>query len=165
MTTEPLAARLILCCRAKNFTITTAESCTGGLIGAALTDVPGASAVFERGFITYANAAKTDMLGVPAGLLESVGAVSEAVARRMAAGAQNRAGATIAIAVTGIAGPGGGSPAKPVGTVWFGLAGPAGITAHHRVFTGDRAAIRAASVLYGLKLLMAAAEAAGTEPK
>jgi nicotinamide-nucleotide amidase len=105
------AARLVLVCRARGLTVTAAESCTGGLVAGAITAIPGSSEIFDRGFVTYSNAAKTDMLGVPAGLISGVGAVSEAVARRMAAGARSRAGADLAVSVTGIAGPGGGSPA------------------------------------------------------
>jgi nicotinamide-nucleotide amidase len=146
------AAQLVALCKTKGITLATAESCTGGMIAAALTDVPGSSAVFTHGFVTYSNAAKTEMLGVPAGLITAVGAVSEAVARRMAQGAKARAGADFAVSVTGIAGPDGGSAQKPVGTVWFGLAGPSGITTHHRIFPGDRGQIRAASVAFALRL-------------
>ena len=146
------AARLIAQCKARGFTLATAESCTGGMIAAALTDIPGSSAVFTHGFVTYSDEAKTEMLGVPAGLITAVGAVSEAVARRMAQGAKNRARVDFAVSVTGIAGPDGGSAQKPVGTVWFGLAGPGGITTYHRIFTGNRQQIRAASVAFALRL-------------
>lgn len=150
-----LAARLVLLCRARGVTLATAESCTGGLVAAAITAIPGSSAVFTQGFVTYSDAAKTDMLGVPAGLITAVGAVSEAVARRMAEGAKKRAGVDLAVSVTGIAGPGGGTPQKPVGTVWFGLANRHGdIATHHRIFSGDRDAVRAASVEFALKLLL-----------
>jgi nicotinamide-nucleotide amidase len=148
------AADVVARCRAQNLTIATAESCTGGLIAAAITEIPGASAVFTHGFVTYSNAAKTEMLGVPAGLIAAVGAVSEAVARRMASGAKQRARADLAVSVTGIAGPDGGSPEKPVGTVWFGLANAAGVTTYHRVFQGDRQAIRHASAEFALHLLL-----------
>lgn len=159
MATSQLAARLVAACTASNLTITTAESCTGGLIAGAITAIAGASAVLDRGFVTYSNAAKTEMLGVPAPLITSLGAVSEAVALRMASGARHHAQADIAVAVTGIAGPGGGSAAKPVGTVWFGLANRHGdISAHHMIFPGDRDAIRAASVDYALTLLLQATE-------
>jgi nicotinamide-nucleotide amidase len=154
-----LAARLVMLCRARGVKLTTAESCTGGLIAAAITGIPGASDVLERGFVTYSNGAKTEMLGVPAGLIDSVGAVSEAVARRMASGAKAAAGCEIAVAVTGIAGPGGGSAEKPVGTVWFGLANRHGdVLTRRRLFTGDRASIRAASVTYALNLLLEATD-------
>jgi nicotinamide-nucleotide amidase len=147
------AAGLVAAFRAKGLTLATAESCTGGLIAAAITAVPGASAVFTHGFVTYANAAKTSMLGVPAELLEKLGAVCAAVAQSMAEGARARAGVDFAISVTGIAGPDGGTPEKPVGTVWFGLAGPRGTTTYNRLFTGNRDEIRHASVDFALALL------------
>lgn len=149
------ALRLVELCRAKGLTLATAESCTGGMIAGAITDVPGASAVFTHGFVTYSNAAKTQMLGVPAALIDAEGAVSEAVARRMAIGACARAGVDMAIAVTGIAGPDGGTTLKPVGTVWFGLKGCDGeVYAIHRVFAGGRAEVRALSVAFALELLL-----------
>jgi len=156
---EALAARLVALCRARGVTLATAESCTGGMIAAAITAIPGSSAVLDRGFVTYSNAAKTEMLGVPAELIAAVGAVSQAVAARMAGGARERAGVAIAVSVTGIAGPDGGSAEKPVGTVWFGLAGRDGeVITRHQVFAGDRAAIRAAATDYALTLLLGAAE-------
>ncbi len=159
MTDANLAARLVMMCRARNVRVTTAESCTGGLVAAAITGIPGSSNMFERGFVTYANEAKTEMLGVPAGLIEAVGAVSEAVARRMAIGAKTAARTEIAVSVTGIAGPGGGSPDKPVGTVWFGLANRHGdVLTRHCLFPGDRGAIRQASVTYALNLLLEATD-------
>jgi nicotinamide-nucleotide amidase len=109
VTDANLAARLVMMCRARGVTVATAESCTGGMIAAAITAIPGSSAVLDRGFVTYSNAAKTEMLGVPEGLIAAVGAVSEAVAARMAEGAKKRAGVEIAVSVTGIAGPDGGS--------------------------------------------------------
>ncbi len=126
------------------------------MIAAAITDIAGSSAVFGFGFVSYANAAKTDMLGVPAELIAADGAVSEAVARAMAIGARERAGADMAVAVTGIAGPDGGSAEKPVGTVWFGLATRDAVRAERRVFTGDRAHMRAQTVEHALELLRAA---------
>ena len=114
--------------------IATAESCTGGLISAALTDVPGSSVVFDRGYVTYSNEAKIDCLGVSIKSVEEHGAVSEQVAREMADGARRRAGTEIAVSVTGIAGPGGGSPEKPVGLVWFAVATRAGIRTEERRF-------------------------------
>jgi nicotinamide-nucleotide amidase len=154
-----LAARLVNLCKARGLTVVTAESCTGGLVAGAITAIPGSSEVLDRGFVTYSNAAKTELLGVPAGLIDSVGAVSDAVARRMAAGARLRANADLAVSVTGIAGPGGGSIAKPVGTVWFGLATRQGeLFARHRLFSGSRDEIRAASVIYALELLMGGIE-------
>jgi nicotinamide-nucleotide amidase len=149
MTDANLAARLVMLCRARHVTITTAESCTGGLLVGAITGIPGSSEVLERGFVTYSNLAKTEMLG----------AVSEAVARRMAAGAKTAARTDIAVAITGIAGPGGGTADKPVGTVWFGLANRHGdLFTRHRLFTGDREEIRHAAVTYALSLLLEATE-------
>jgi nicotinamide-nucleotide amidase len=156
---EALAARLVALCRARSLTVATAESCTGGMIAAAITAIPGSSAVLDRGFVTYSNAAKTEMLGVPADLIEAVGAVSEAVAAEMARGAKHRAGTKIAVSVTGIAGPDGGSAEKPVGTVWFGLANQHGeVATSHALFAGDRSAIRAAAADYAINLLLGAAE-------
>jgi nicotinamide-nucleotide amidase len=150
-----LAARLVGLCKARGLTVVTAESCTGGLVAGAITAIPGASDVLDRGFVTYSNAAKTELLGVSAGLIEAVGAVSEAVAQRMAAGARRRANTDLAVSVTGIAGPGGGSAAKPVGTVWFGFASRRGeLLARHKLFPGSRDEIRAASVIYALELLL-----------
>ena len=138
-------------------TIATAESCTGGMIAAALTDIAGASAVFGYGFVSYANDAKVAMLGVEPGLIAREGAVSETVARAMAEGARARAGADLAVAVTGIAGPEGGSAEKPVGTVWFGVARKDGATlAERRVFPGGRDAVRRATVDHALDLVAAA---------
>ncbi|MBX6320195.1 MAG: CinA family protein [Rhodospirillaceae bacterium] len=139
-----------------------AESCTGGLIAGQLTEVPGASDVVERGFVVYSNAAKVELLGVPPEVLERFGAVSAETAAAMAEGALARAHAEVALAVTGIAGPGGGSPAKPVGLVFFGLAhrGAPARTERH-VFAGDRRAVRTASVARALDLLRDAARAAG----
>lgn len=138
----------------KQWLLATAESCTGGLIAAACTDLAGSSNWFERGFVTYSNAAKTELLGVPAELIEHHGAVSEVVARAMAAGALTHSHAQVSVAVTGVAGPGGGSADKPVGTVWFGWATPAGVTSEVRHFAGDRAAVRAATVHHALARLL-----------
>lgn len=131
----------------------TAESCTGGGIASALTAVAGSSDVVDRGFVTYSNLAKTEMLGVPAALIAAEGAVSQKVAAAMAEGALARSGAQVAIAVTGIAGPGGGSQDKPIGTVWFGLAVRETTVTHRLVFPGDRAAVREATVNEALRLL------------
>jgi nicotinamide-nucleotide amidase len=156
---EEPAARLVALCRARGVTVATAESCTGGMIAAAITAIPGSSAVLDRGFVTYSNAAKTEMLGVPADLIEAVGAVSEAVAGRMAEGAKKRAGVDIAVSVTGIAGPDGGSVEKPVGTVWFGVTNRRGeVLTDHKIFPGDRAAVRAAATAHALTLLLRAIE-------
>lgn len=159
MSTHDLAARLVKLCRSRELTIATAESCTGGLIAGAITAIPGSSAVLDRGFVTYSNTAKIEMLGVPDEMINAVGAVSEAVALRMARGTRLQAHVDIAVSVTGIAGPDGGSDEKPVGTVWFGLANQHGdIIARHMIFPGDRDAIRAASVDYALNLLLGATE-------
>jgi nicotinamide-nucleotide amidase len=157
VTAEILAAGLVALCRARGVTVATAESCTGGMAAAAITAIPGSSAVLDRGFVTYSNAAKTEMLGVPADLIAAAGAVSEAVAASMAQGAKERAGVDIAVSVTGIAGPDGGSAEKPVGTVWFGLANRQGeVVAALKIFPGDRAAIRAAATAHALTLLLGA---------
>ncbi|MHB8949274.1 MAG: CinA family protein [Rhodoferax sp.] len=146
-----LAADLML----KNgWKLATAESCTGGLIAAACTDLAGSSAWFERGFVTYANEAKCELLGVEAQLIEREGAVSEAVARAMALGALAHSHAQVAVAVTGVAGPSGGSAAKPVGTVCFAWALPGQVLTEQRHFEGYRAAVRAASVQHALGRLV-----------
>jgi nicotinamide-nucleotide amidase len=152
------AAALVALCKARGLRVSTAESCTGGLVAGAITDIAGASAVFTHGFVTYANEAKTQMVGVPEALLAAHGAVSAEVAAAMALGAKNRSGAALAVSTTGIAGPDGGTAQKPVGTVWFGLATPQGVTTYHRIFPGDREAVRHASVDYALALLQAGAE-------
>lgn len=141
-------------------TIVTAESCTGGLVAGALTEVPGSSRAVDRGFVTYSNDAKADLLGVPPELLETYGAVSEQVARAMAEGALRAARAGLAVAVTGVAGPGGGSEAKPIGLVHFAAVRRGGATILRERRFGDlgRAEIRRQSVLTALELL---AEAAG----
>ena len=138
----------------KQCKLATAESCTGGLIAAACTDLSGSSDWFERGFVTYSNEAKTELLGVDAALIERVGAVSEEVVRAMAQGAVQHSRAQVAVAVTGVAGPTGGSPAKPVGTVWFGWATPDGVFSEVQHFDGDRAAVRAATVVHALQGLL-----------
>ena len=135
--------------------LATAESCTGGMIAAACTDLAGSSSWFERGFVSYSNAAKTEMLGVPAALIAEHGAVSEPVARAMAQGALLNSRAQVALAVTGIAGPGGGSADKPVGTVWFAWATPAGLKSERLLFAGDRAAVRTATLQHSLQGLIA----------
>jgi nicotinamide-nucleotide amidase len=155
-TVEELAALLL----ARGWFMATAESCTGGLIAGACTDLAGSSAWFERGFVTYSNEAKTELLGVPAPLIEQHGAVSEAVARAMAQGAVAHSRARVAVAVTGIAGPTGGSAAKPVGTVWFGFAVDGQLATEREVFPGDRAAVRAATVRHALDGLVARLRAA-----
>ncbi len=143
--------------RAQGLRLATAESCTGGLIAAACTAIAGSSDWFERGFVTYSNAAKTEMLGVDAALIAAHGAVSAEVARAMAEGALARSHAALAIAVTGVAGPGGGSPAKPVGTVWLALARTGQqASAELLQLQGDRAAVRAQTLERALQRLLAA---------
>jgi nicotinamide-nucleotide amidase len=155
-----LARTLLEACAAEGVTIATAESCTGGLIAAALTDIAGSSIVVDRGFVTYSNAAKREMLGVSEATLAEHGAVSEATAREMAAGALARSKASLAIAVTGIAGPGGGSEDKPVGTVWFGLVRKdGGVAAERRVFDDrGRDYVRQQTVRTALELMLASLE-------
>ncbi len=148
------AEALLADCRTAGIRLATAESCTGGLIAAALTAIAGSSDVVDRGFVTYSNEAKNELLGVPMGLIAAVGAVSGPVAREMAAGALDRSRAHITVAVTGVAGPAGGSAEKPVGLVWFGLA-QRGQPVHgeSHVFPGDRAAIREATVAKAFSLI------------
>ncbi|NDV88160.1 nicotinamide-nucleotide amidohydrolase family protein [Aurantimonas aggregata] len=154
-TTGRLAAAVIERYAAANLTIATAESCTGGMVAAALTDIAGSSAAFDRGFVTYSNAAKMAMLGVADAALAAHGAVSEEVAREMAEGARRLAGVDVAVSITGIAGPGGGSATKPVGLVHFACAGSAG-TLHREERFGDtgRAGIRLASTAVALEMLL-----------
>ncbi|MBM3599143.1 MAG: CinA family protein [Alphaproteobacteria bacterium] len=150
------AAQLLDLCRARGIKVATAESCTGGLIAACLTENAGSSDVVERGFVTYSNEAKTELVGVPAAVIEAHGAVSEPVARAMAEGALAHSRATIALAVTGIAGPGGATQSKPVGLVHIAAARRGGATLHAmHVFAGDRAQIRRASVAEAFALLRA----------
>jgi nicotinamide-nucleotide amidase len=140
--------------KVRGLMMATAESCTGGLIAGACTEVSGSSEWFERGFVTYSNAAKHELLGVATALIDQHGAVSEPVARAMAAGALAHAPAQLAVAVTGVAGPTGGSAEKPVGTVWFGWATPEGVFTEHQRFDGDRAAVRQATVRHALAGLL-----------
>lgn len=148
-------------CRQRGLTLATAESCTGGLIIACLTEIAGSSNVVDRGFITYSNEAKTEMLGVAPELLDSVGAVSEEVAAAMAEGALKRAGVDVTVAVTGVAGPGGGSADKPVGLVHFACARRGAATLHARRLFGDigRGPIREKTVAAALAMLAARLEA------
>ena len=147
---EQLAVKL----QERGWMLATAESCTGGLIAAACTDLSGSSNWFERGFVTYSNEAKTESLGVSGDLITQHGAVSEVVARAMAFGAIRHSRARVSIAVTGVAGPTGGSAEKPVGTVWFGFQVDGQLTSETRRFPGDRAAVRAATVDYALRRLL-----------
>lgn len=140
---------------ALNWMMSTAESCTGGMIAARCTDLAGSSAWFERGFVTYANAAKAQMLGVPMDLITAHGAVSEPVARTMALGAVYRSQSQVSVAVTGIAGPNGGSPEKPVGTVWLSWCIRGVVSAQVQHFEGDRNQIRLATTAHALQGLLA----------
>lgn len=153
-TLEDVVQQLSTELQRRGWMLATAESCTGGMIAAACTDLPGSSTWFDRGFVTYSNAAKTEMLGVPAELIAAHGAVSEEVVRAMAEGAVARSAAQVSIAVSGVAGPDGGSVQKPVGTVW--LAWCVQNTVHKTMqrFVGDRAAIRQETVACGLKHLL-----------
>jgi len=148
------ATALLALCRRHGLKVATAESCTGGLVASCLTAIAGSSDVVDRGFVTYTNEAKTDMLGVPVALLAAHGAVSEPVARTMSAGTLARSLADLAVAVTGIAGPGGATPSKPVGLVHFAAARRGGHVLHERhVLPGDRTQVRLASVRVALDLL------------
>jgi nicotinamide-nucleotide amidase len=138
----------------KGWMLATAESCTGGMIAAACTDLSGSSNWFERGFVTYSNEAKTEMLGVDPALIQAHGAVSEVVARAMAFGAVRHSRAQVSVAVTGVAGPTGGSKEKPVGTVWFGFMVDGVLSSETKRFDGDRAAVRAATVQYAFERLL-----------
>jgi nicotinamide-nucleotide amidase len=155
---DQLAGRVLELARAAGLTLATVESCTGGLVAGALTAVPGSSDVVDRGFVTYSNAAKTALVGVDAALIEAHGAVSEAVARAMAEGGLRVGGVDVAVAVTGVAGPGGGSAEKPVGLVHFAVALRGRQTAHREMRFGDigREAVRLASVKVALGMVVEA---------
>lgn len=154
----PQAQALGEALRVRGWRIASAESCTGGAIAAACTAVAGSSDWFERGVVSYSNAAKCELLGVPAALIEAQGAVSEAVARAMAEGLLARAPVQLAVAVTGIAGPGGAVPGKPVGTVWLALAGGGPTVAERLQLDGGRDAVRAQTVCSALGALHARAQ-------
>jgi len=149
-----LCARVAELLLDRGWMLSTAESCTGGMIAAACTDLAGSSRWFERGFVTYSNDAKIELLGVDAAAIEQHGAVSEVVARAMAFGAVRHSKAQVGVAVTGVAGPSGGSDAKPVGTVWFGFMVDGLLTSETRRFEGDRAAVRAQTVRHALSRLV-----------
>jgi nicotinamide-nucleotide amidase len=156
---DELSRRLGEACRAAGLKVATAESCTGGGVGEAITRTPGSSAWYDRGFVAYSNHAKAELLGVKAETLGDAGAVSEAAAVEMARGALQQSDADVAVAVTGIAGPGGGTPTKPVGLVWFAWASLEGEgRSKFEVFGGDRAAIRAQAVEEALKGLISLVE-------
>ena len=154
------ATAVLEACRARGLKVATAESCTGGLVAGALTDIAGSSDVIDRGFVTYSNEAKQQMLGVPAETLKNFGAVSRETAEAMARGALGRGGADIVVAITGIAGPGGGSKDKPVGLVHFAVASRSGALTHQEMRYGDigRAQVRGKSVLKALHMLKQMAE-------
>ncbi|KQN64769.1 nicotinamide-nucleotide amidase [Erwinia sp. Leaf53] len=152
---QQLSIRLGQRLQAEGASVTAAESCTGGWIAKVLTDIAGSSAWFQRGFVTYSNEAKQQMIGVSAAALAEHGAVSEAVVREMAQGALQAAGADYALSVSGIAGPDGGSDEKPVGTVWFGFASAGGeVRAERRRFSGDREAVRRQATAHALQTLL-----------
>jgi nicotinamide-nucleotide amidase len=151
---HPLVLRLSAALRAAGKMLATAESCTGGMIAACLTDLAGSSEIFDRGFVTYSNEAKQDMLGVAAETLAEFGAVSEQTAVEMAQGALDNSAAEIAVAVTGIAGPGGGSADKPVGLVYIAISTGEGVECFRHEFSGDRAAVRAQTVRAALEYLV-----------
>ena len=153
-----LAVQVLEACKAKGLMLATAESCTGGLVAATLVDIPGSSAVVERGFVTYSNAAKAELIGVPMGLIDHYGAVSEPVAIAMATGALQRSNAQIAVAITGVAGPGGGTEAKPEGLVHFASAGTGQPTEHARIEFGPigRTEVRHASVKQAFEMVLRA---------
>jgi nicotinamide-nucleotide amidase len=140
--------------RERDWMLATAESCTGGMVSAACTDLAGSSEWFDRGFVTYSNGSKIDQLGVDPALIVSNGAVSEVVARAMAFGAVRHSHARVGVAVTGIAGPGGGTPDKPVGTVWFAFMIDGRLSSETRRFAGDRAAVRRQTVDHALARLV-----------
>ncbi|HVS22495.1 MAG TPA: CinA family protein [Gammaproteobacteria bacterium] len=154
-----LAQRLGRALSARNLRVAAGESCTGGWIAKALTDVAGSSQWFEGGVVAYSNAAKTSLLGVPAGLIAAHGAVSEPVVRAMAEGARARLGVALAVAVSGIAGPDGGTAGKPVGTIWFAWTSGGQTTAARELFAGDREAVRRQCVALALRRLIEIAEA------
>lgn len=149
-----LAGRVGAALKAAGATVTTAESCTGGGIAEAITRIPGSSVWFGGGWVTYSNRAKQLELGVEQAVLQREGAVSEAVVRQMAAGARQRAGSTWALAVSGVAGPDGGTPAKPVGMVWLAWAGPEAVCSERCCFQGDREAVRRQTVQRALQGLL-----------
>jgi nicotinamide-nucleotide amidase len=148
---DALAAQVGQALKAAGAKLATAESCTGGWVAQSLTSIAGSSDWFERGYVTYSNAAKQEDLGVPADILDRHGAVSEETARAMAAGALKKTGAGASLAVTGVAGPGGGSPAKPVGTVCFAWAREGKIRSETKRFDGDRESVRRQSVIHALQ--------------
>ncbi len=160
-----IAERLQALCLAAGLTVATAESCTGGRVADALTDVAGSSVYVRGGVVAYADSVKRDLLDVPAAVVEQHGAVSAQVARAMAAGARARLGADLAVAVTGIAGPSGATPGKPIGLTYVAVADPAGIEIRRFSWTGDREANKTASARAALELLVERAAAIGLMPR
>ena len=158
------AERLVALLKSAGLVCATAESCTGGGIGAAITAVPGSSEVFAGGIISYSNSVKERVLGVSAEALASFGAVSGEVAGEMADGARRLTGADVVVAVTGVAGPGGGTPEKPVGTVWFGISTPRRTRVEKKLFPGDREAVRNRTIEHALGMLSVEALANTTPP-
>jgi PncC family amidohydrolase len=156
------AARLGERCLARGLRVATVESCTGGLVGHAITEIPGSSAYYVGGFVTYSDELKFEAVGVPHDVLTAHGAVSAQVAMAMASGGRQRTGADLAVAVTGIAGPDGGSPAKPVGLTYVAVADAIGVAVHRHVWDGDRSANKLASALAALELLLERIDAAET---
>jgi nicotinamide-nucleotide amidase len=156
-----LALRVAASCRALGLTVATVESCTGGLVGHVITDVPGSSAYFLGGFVTYSDRLKRAMVGVPDDVLAAHGAVSAQVALAMAAGGRERTGADVAVAVTGIAGPDGGTPAKPVGLTYVAVADRSGANVRRHVWSGDRADNKLSSAIAALELLLERLEGRG----
>jgi nicotinamide-nucleotide amidase len=156
--TIELATSVLALCRAKGWRVATAESCTGGLVAAALTAIAGSSDVIDRGFVVYSNKAKMELLGVPETTLVAVGAISAETALAMATGAVSRARVDLAVSVTGIAGPGGGTPVKPVGLVYLGVATKESCRSERHIFSGDRRDIRRAAMIRALEMLKDATE-------
>lgn len=159
------ARTLVELLRARGMTCATAESCTGGGVGSAITAVPGSSEAFLGSVVSYDNSVKSGVLGVPAEILETVGAVSSECAAAMASGARRLLGSDLAVSVTGIAGPGGGSDAKPVGLVWFALASADGVRTEKAIFAGDRERVREQAVLHAIGMLTVAAGPAGGQAR
>jgi nicotinamide-nucleotide amidase len=155
--TEELATSVLAACRERGWHVATAESCTGGLVAAALTAITGSSDVVDRGFVTYSNEAKMELLGVSSTTLDAHGAVSAETALAMASGAVARAGVDLAVSIAGVAGPGGGSVEKPVGLIYLGIATNGGGRTERHIFRGDRTEIRQRAVIRALKLLLAEA--------
>jgi nicotinamide-nucleotide amidase len=155
--TLALATTVLAACRAKGWRLATAESCTGGLVAAALTSIAGSSDVVDRGFVTYSNKAKMELLGVPEATLVAVGAVSAEIATAMAKGAICRAGVDLAVSITGIAGPGGSSAVKPLGLVYLGIATRDDARSERHIFPGDRDCVRRAAMIRALEMLKEAA--------